>query len=68
MPAAERAEVIGLVHHLRHTYQLSIREIATMLLAGYDLRRSAGTVHTWLTTWRCVECSGEATERSGGAT
>jgi hypothetical protein len=48
----------GRVHFLAHHEHLSIRQIVTRIEEDHGVHRSVGTVHSWLTDWRCEHCSG----------
>lgn len=56
LPAAYRAQLVGFEHDLAHAGK-SVREIVAAL-AEKGIRRSVGTVHADLTTWKCATCSG----------
>lgn len=53
---ATRGVIVGKVHRLSHA-GLSVRQIVARL-AEDGFRVSVGTVHGWLKTWRCNDCSG----------
>jgi hypothetical protein len=55
----QRASWVGKVHYLHHAERLSIRDILNTL-QGEGFYCSVGTVHAWLKSWRCTECSGGA--------
>jgi hypothetical protein len=48
LPAAGRAFLIGRAHYLAHDEQLSTRQIVARLTEENNVRRSVGSVHSWL--------------------
>ncbi|MFN8081263.1 MAG: hypothetical protein U0Q19_17030 [Kineosporiaceae bacterium] len=55
----DRLALIEVVHRLSHA-GLSVRGVIGYL-ADVGVRRSVGTVSTWLRDWRCNDCSGDDT-------
>lgn len=54
----DRLHLVGRVHDLHHDHGLPVREIVTQLVREFGIVRSVGTVHSWLTRWKCGDCSG----------
>jgi hypothetical protein len=57
LTADERNYLIGRTHYLHHHDGLSIRKIAAVIEAEAGLRRSVGTISTYL-KYECTLCSG----------
>jgi hypothetical protein len=53
----DRLRLIGRVHYLAHAEGLSVRGIVRRLEVE-GVTRSVGSVSTYLTAFRCPECSG----------
>lgn len=65
--------LVGRVHYLSHDEHLSVRQIVARLDIDHGVRRSVGTVHSWLRTSICDACVQVAPtdtpeQRGGGAT
>lgn len=58
LTADEREFLVGRVHYLSHRERLSVRSIIRRLDQDHRVRRSLGTVHSWLHGWTCDGCSG----------
>lgn len=54
------ASVRGRCHYLKHDEGKSVREIVQILETEHNVTRSVGSVHSYLTDWRCEKCSGAA--------
>lgn len=57
---ADRSYLVGRAHYLAHDEGLSVRQIVARLELDHGVRRSVGSVSTWLRTWTCDLCSGGA--------
>ena len=54
----DRSYLIGHAHFLKHAEGLSVRQIVAAL-AIEGIRRSVGSVSSYLTAYQCEDCSGE---------
>lgn len=55
-----RNRLIEITHEISHSEGLSVRGIVAALRDRYEVPRGAGTVHRYLTSWRCPDCPTES--------